>query len=238
MTKLELCQSVILNCAISGTMTTTIGQTGEFQRVVSWVDNSWSEIQTFKDEWDWMRSSVLLGQGIQFPTVAGQWEYALGIAAGDCGVAEANFGMWDRYTFRCYTTANGNKNDETFLDPISYDYLRDAYLYGAQQQVQTRPVAVAIGPNKSVCIGPPSNGSYTIEADYWVAPSTMDANASVPTGLPARFQMLIVYKAMMKYGFYESAPEVIQRADREYKTLFATLEQRYTPEVRTAGALA
>ena len=238
MTKLQLCQSLILNTAISGTMTSTANQTGEFQRVVAWIDEAWNELQTFKDEWDWMRSSVLLGSGAVFPTVAGQWEYPLGTDPGDCGVDEADFGMWDRYTFRCYTTSAGTKNDETFLDPIPYDYWRDAYMYGAQQQVQTRPVAVAIGPNKSVCIGPPSNGLYTIEADYWLAPSVMDDDDAVPAGLPERFHMLIVYKAMMKYGYYEAAPEVVGRADREYKTLFASLEARYTPEVRTAGALA
>lgn len=237
MTKLELAQQLMIECAISGTMTTTVNQTGEFARVVDWIDAAWQEIQSFHADWDWLRSSNLLGEGASFATVSGTAFHSLGTGSGTCEVTFAQFGMWDRYSFRCYTTTVGT-NDETFLDPISYDYWRDAYQYGAQRQVITRPVAVAIGPGKQVCLGPSPTGLYTVTGDYFRAPTAMTANDDVPTGLPAQYHMGIVYRAMTKYGFYESAAEVIQRGDREYKTLFAPLEAAYTPEYTTAGALA
>lgn len=72
MTYLELCQRMILECAISGTMTTTVNQTGEFLRVTTWVNQAWIDIQTERQTWDFMRSSQLNSGGVSFATVAGQ----------------------------------------------------------------------------------------------------------------------------------------------------------------------
>ena len=44
----------------------------ELQRIINWVGDAWNEIQTAHDDWDWMRSSVLLGGGVTFPTIAAQ----------------------------------------------------------------------------------------------------------------------------------------------------------------------
>lgn len=237
MNLLALVNSAILNCGVSGgPLTTTAGQTGSLGRMVSWVGDSWNEIQTEHDDWDWMRSSNLLGAGASFVTVAGQASYQLGTGAGTVGVAVDSFGKWDQTTFRAYTTTVGT-NDEQFLDEIPYDVWRDAYMLGALRSVQTRPVAVAVGPDQSVNVGPPSNGLYTVTADYFVAPSVMTQDADVPTGLPLRFHMLIVYKAMTKYAGYESAPEVFSRGNSEYNLMFNQLEGARLPQISFAGAL-
>lgn len=264
MNKLQLVQRLALECGVSGTLTSTLNQSGEALRLVTWIDQAWEDLQTKHDDWNWMRSSNILGNGVSFPTVAGQASYQLGTGAGKVGVTADNFGKWDRETFRCYTTAlagqflttedgfiltdeDGNPIalegfagatlDETFLDYIPYDSWRDAYMFGALRQVQTRPVAVAIGPNKSVCIGPPSNGLYTITADYFVAPSAMEENTDTPTGLPKQFHTLIVWNAMLDYGSYEAATEVLDRAERRRVTMLAQLEGTNMPEMEFAGAL-
>lgn len=237
MNRLQLAQRLALECGVSGTLSTTIGQTGSLGRVVTWVDQGWNDLQTEHDDWNWMRSSNLLGSGMSFTTVAGQASYPLGTGAGTCGIPLTSFTKWDTETFRCYVTSAGTSN-ETFLDEIPFDTWRDSYMLGAMRTVQTRPVAVAIGPDQSICLGPPPNALYTITGDYFSAPSIMAADTDTPTGLPAPYHMLIVYKGMMMYAGYEAAPEVFQRGASGYALMLAQLENINLPDISFSGALA
>lgn len=237
MTFLQLCQRCAVECGASGTIATVSGQQGSLARVVNWVGDAWNDIQIAHDDWDWMRASNILGSGVSFVPASGQYTTPLGTGAGTIGVATDSFGKWDRDTFRCYTTTVGTSN-ETFLDCISFDNWRNAYMLGAMREVRTRPVAVAVGPDQSINLGPPPNGDYTITGDYWMAPSVMTSDADVPTGLPTRFHMLIVYKAMLKYAGYEAAAEVFQRASMEWTAMYSRLESLRMPRINMAGALA
>lgn len=237
MNLLTLCQSLVTECGISGTFSTAQSQTGEFGRVVNWINAAWNELQMAHDDWNWMRSSNVLGAGASFIPAAGQASTPLGTGPGQVGVSADSFGKWDRQTFRCFTTSYGTGN-ETLLDDIPFDVWRDSYYFGNLRTVQTRPVAVAIGPDESVNLGPPPDGNYTITADYFTAPAVMSADTDTPTGLPTRFHMLIVYKAMFKYAAYESAPEVNQRAQMEYGPLYSALEFIRLPRMSFAGSLA
>jgi hypothetical protein len=237
---LQIVARAITECGASGTsISTTANQSGEQQRFVNWVNAAWGEIQTKHDDWGWMRSSNLLNPGVtgmQFNTVAGQANYQLGTAAGTCGVAVANFGKWDREAFRNYTTAAGT-NNEMFMDIIPYDTWRDSYMLGAMRAVQTRPVAIAIGPDNSICLGPPPNSLYTITGDYFVAATSMVQDTDVPTGLEVAFHLMIVYRTMMFYGSYESAPEVFARGSAAYDEMMDQLEAKRLPIMTFGGSL-
>lgn len=226
-----------MECAVASAPSATTGQTGQSARLVDWIDQAWAEIQTKFDDWEWMRSSNLLSAGVSFVTVAAQSSYPLGTGGGTVGVTAANFGKWKDGTFRLYLTSAGTSN-ETDLDQISYDYWRDGYMIGAMRSVTTRPVVVAIGPNKSLCLGPPPTVGYTVTGDYYVAPSAMAADADTPTGLPAQFHMAIVYLAMTYYAGYQAAPEVLMRGQGGYEKLMRQLEQLQAPQISFAGALA
>lgn len=234
---LSLANRMITECGVSGTLTTVVGQQGSLQRCINWVQQAWIEIQTAHDDWLFMRSSKLLGGGVSFATVSSTLFYPLGVGAGTVGLTEAAFGHWDMDSFRCQTTSVGIA-DETFLDRVPYDAWRNAYMYGAMQTVITRPVAISEGPQKQLCIGPASNGDYTITGDYFYAPQEFSANTDTPTNLPSRFHMLIVYRAMRYYAAYESAPEVYQRAAEGEGSMMAKLEMLYLPEFTAGGALA
>lgn len=240
---LALCQRACVECgvasglAIQSALPTTAGASGSLGRVVGWVNDAWTDVQCDHDDWDWMRSSNLLGAGVSFQTIAGQASYPLGTTAGTVGVDVEAFGKWDRETFRNYPTAVGFRG-EGYLDEIPFDTWRDSYMFGAMRSVQTRPVVVAVGSDQSLCLGPPPNGLYTITADYFVAPTEMVADTDVPTGLPTRFHMLIVYRAMMKYAGYESAPEVYQRGSEENAGMYAQLQAVRAPRIGFGGALA
>jgi len=240
---LQLCQRTALECGVSGTLSTVVGQQGSLQRIVNWVQQAWIEIQTSHDDWQFMRSSVLLGEGAVFPTIDGQLFYPLGEGAGEIGLAAEDFGHWDMNSFRCQTTTVGIM-DETFLDNVPYDAWRNAYMYGANQTVVTRPVAIAEGPQNQLCLGPASDGTYTVKGDFYWAPQELVADTDVAQNLsgtfilPRKFQMLIVYKAMQYYAAYESAPEVNQRAEKGWGEWMPKLEILYLPEFTAGSALA
>jgi hypothetical protein len=233
---LTLCQRTATDCGVSGVLTTTAGQIGSLARIVNWVGDAWNELQTAHDDWDWMRASGILGSGASFVPASAQYTTPLGTGPGQIGVAVDNFGKWDLETFRCFTTATGTL-DETFLRCLDFDAWRDGYMLGAMRRVTTRPVAIAIGPDQSLNLGPPPNGLYTITADYFAAPSLMVADTDVPAGLPVRWHLLICYKAMMKYGLYESAADVVQRAQSEWDPMYRQLEARRLPTMGWGGAL-
>lgn len=227
-----------LECAISGTMTTTVDQTGEFQRVATWINQAWIDIQTERTTWDFMRSSQLNGGGVSFATVSGQAIYPLGTGAGTVGVAEASFDSWVPRSFRDQTTTSGVQ-DQIPLDWISYDAWRDGYSMGAMQTVTTRPVAIAVGPKNEICVGPWPTSTYTLTGDYYRAPAQMTADADTPTNLPLQYQMMIVWRAMRDaYGLYESAPEVLTRATNNYRRMDRSLGSRRGGMISAGRALA
>lgn len=239
---LSLAQRAAVECGVSGTLTTTANQIGSLGRIVNWVGDSWNELQTEHDDWDWMRASSILGSGVSFAPASGQFTTPLGTGPGQVGIAVDSFGKWDCETFRCYTTsvfaASGFPLDETFLDDIPFDTWRDSYMLGAMRSVTTRPYVVAVGPDQSLNLGPPPNGLYTITGDYWMAPSLMAADTDLPAGLPTRWHMVIVYRAMKKYGFYEAAADVLQRAEAEFGAMDRQLLAARLPAMGFGGSLA
>lgn len=237
MNLLQLVNRLAQECGVTGTITTTAGLTGEQLRLLNWINQAWNEIQAKHDDWWFLRSSVLVGGGVSFVPLSGIPYCPLGTGAGTVGVTFDNFGAWDIESFRVNTTTVGFL-DETFLDSVSYDVWRDVYEYGANRSVTTRPVAIAIGPQKQLCVGPPSDGTYTVTGDYFTAPTIMTSNTDTPTNLPVKFQLSIVYKAMMYYGAYEAASEVFSRGEDGWLTMLAQMEVNYTPMIVFHGALA
>lgn len=240
MNLLSLSQEAVVECGVSGTLTTTVAQPANIARVISWIGKAWEEVQLAHDDWFFMRSSNILNPGttgMQFVSVAGQASYPLGTGVGTCGVPAANFGKWARGAFRNYTTSVGVANEIEMRD-IFFDVWRDSYMLGANRSVQTRPMAIALGPDSSICLGPSPAAGYTFTGDYFTAPTVMVADTDSPTGLPVQFHRLILYKAMMLYGGYESAPEVYQKGEGLYTPMMARLEVLKLPMVTAGGALA
>lgn len=232
---------LVQRCALEASIaipTTAQNLTASAGRVAVWINSAWNDIQTMRDDWDWMRSSALLGAGCNFTPVAGQKSFPLGTTGTtDCGVAPAVFGKWAEWSFRSYTTTVGITS-ETRCDRVDFDVWRETYMYGANQLVQTKPVAVAFGPDKSICLGPTSNGTYNVYGDYFVAPSLMVNDTDVPFGIPPQYHLLIVWKALLLYGGYEAASEVIAKADLEWTRMSRQLMRNNSPRITTGGALA
>jgi hypothetical protein len=239
---LQMCQRACIECgvasgqAVASALPTVEGATGSVGRIVGWVSDAYSDVLMDVDSWDFMRSSNILGAGVSFATINGQASYPLGTGPGTVGVAADSFGKWDRETVWSFTTANG-PNDEINLDEVSFDEWRAAYMNNANRNVRTRPMVFAVGPDLSLCLGPPPNGLYSVTADYFMAPVELVLDTDVPV-LPTRFHMLPVYRAMTKAGQYESAPELTERGQQEAAGMFAQLQALRAPRIGFAGSLA
>ena len=225
MNKLELVQSLKDECDVSGPdLSTTVGLTGELKRLSNWVNQAWNEIQQDHADYEWMRRDMT------FHTVAGQAVYGT-----STDIALTDFAAWKNDSFRAYLTSIGTVN-EMFLQQLSYDAFRDYYLYASRRTTQSRPVAIAIMPNKDLALGLVPNDIYTIVGEYYRTPVALTIDNDVPA-MPIRFHMMIVYRAMRKYGLFESAPEIISRADSEYAALLNNLHADQAPEFSVMGSL-
>lgn len=223
---IELAARFCRESGISGDGPTSItGNVGEYQRVIDWINQAWLEIQMEHPNFAWM-----LGE-VQFNTVAGQSQYT----PVECGVTD--HGMWKIDSFRCYPTASGT-NGEMFMTPVTYDHWRDVYQFGTYRTTQTRPTVIADGDvGHKLCLGPVPEAGYTLVGQYYKVPSYMTSDADIPE-LPEQFHMAIVYRAMMEYAAYESAPEVYQRGEIKYKQMIHRLERDQAPRITTCWALA
>ena len=227
---LELAQTTVQRCGIQGTATspsTVVGQVGEMARVVNWVNDAWVDVQRKHASWNFRRGDF------SFNTVASTYIYALA----NCGLeASTELNSWLTGTFRRYLTASGVAT-EMPLVPWPYDAFRDLYEFQSGQSGPPSVFAVR-AKDRALLLGPNPDAVYTIRGQYVKAALQMAvADASEPS-IPTEFQMLIVYKAMMKYASYEAAPEVMAEAEAGWKSLLADAELALLPPMEMAEPLA
>lgn len=230
-TFLQLVQQLAKECGTTKdpatTITTVQSATGEVGRLASWIQTAWRDIQSLHPDWQFLRSSV------SFTTTNGQATYTLT----QCGLAANTFGAWVRDSFRNYLTATG-QSSEIFMSYMPYDVWRNAYQYGAMRTSYSQPFTVTIAPGMSLGLGPVPLSGYTVIGDYYQAPVDLQLDADTPSLPSWHNKMLIVYKAMMSYGAFESAPEVYARGETEYNKLITRLENDQLLEVVGGPPLA
>ncbi|CAB4145629.1 hypothetical protein UFOVP474_24 [uncultured Caudovirales phage] len=225
MNLLQLVNQARVECGVSGpALTTAVGQTGESGRMVAWVVQAWTDIQTSKEDWLFMRESF------DFNTTANVWEYS----PTDAGLTD--FGNWKRDSFRCASDLTLFR-DEQLLNYMEWTTFRNLYRYANMRNTTARPVVVSIMPNKDLAFGSTPDGVYVIDGEYYTQPVTLAADADTPL-LPTRFHMAIVYRSMMYYAGYEAAPEVMARGDFEYRRLYSRMEIDQLPTLISGPPLA
>jgi hypothetical protein len=226
MNYLQLVNRARTECGVSGgDLVTTSGQTGEAARFPGWINSAYVDIQSSKEDWEWMRSDVT------FNLVAEQYSYT----PTEAGIG-TTFANWKRNSFRCSTSGN-NYGDEQLLNFMDWTMFRDLYQYGNMRTTYSRPVVLSVKPNKDLAFGPSPDQAYVIDAEYYKKPVEFSSDSDEPA-LPDRFHMLVVYRAMMFYGGYEAAPEVYQRGEFEFKRLMDRLTLDQLPTTVSGPPLA
>lgn len=210
--------------------TTVTGQTGEMKDIIDWVQEAWHLIQAEEPFWKWMR------QDFAFQTTAGQSAYLPNVVAPQTGVMD--WAMWLTHdSWRAYKTAAG-RADESFLVCWDYQIYRDTFDFGLQSQISQKPTVFSIRDRDSaILLGNTPDDVYTITGQYQQAPIELEDDEATP-GMPVRFHMAIVYRAMMLYASFESAPEVYADGETEYNKLMAALRLDQLDEINFGAPLA
>lgn len=223
---LQLAQALRQEAGASGNGPAAVtGISGESKRLVDWINRAWLEIQGIHDVWDFMREQF----SFQVPQADGQ------VSPTEAGIND--FRYWHRNTFRCQRTAIGIQ-DEQWLVEWEYQVFRNTYRFNLQRNLQGRPMVFAIYPNgKDVMFGPLPDAEYTVVGEYQRLPVSL-VDATDEPDIPEHLQYAIVYKALEYYGLYESAGEVITRAQKQYAALLSQLEREMLPSLYLGDPLA
>ena len=226
MNYLELAQRLRQEAGASGVgPTDVVGQTGESQRLVNWINTAWLEIQGLQDAWGFMREPFQFNAPINTaqttPAQAGL----------------TNFRYWYRDTLRCWRTSIGI-SDEQWLVEWEYQVFRNTYRFNQNRNLVGRPLVFAVEPNsKALMYGPLMDAEYTVVGEYQRVPRPL-VNAIDEPDLQSHQHLIIVYKALEYYGLYEAAPEVITRAQTQYNALLAQLEREQLAQVYLGDPMA
>lgn len=210
MTFLELCQRLRQEVGAAGTGPATVtGQNGEMQRLVGWIQQAWRELQTERRGW-------------RFAWTEGEVELSVGFR--DYALP-SDFEHWIKDTLRI--------GDDS-LRALDYVDFRRLYRTPASEQSIG---AACITPDFKLRLSSLPTTDTALGFEYYRTPQELTDNGDVPR-MPARFHLLIVYRAMIQYGLYENAPEVVQQGNSNATQMMDDLMMSELPPIEITGALA
>ncbi|MCP5246157.1 MAG: hypothetical protein H6937_09490 [Burkholderiales bacterium] len=217
MNKLELCQRWRQETGVSGDESTTADATGMWKRGIGYIEQAYQDIQLEREDWNFMRGEK------SFNTIQDQNEYPYASAP----ISLTDLARWKEDSFRIYYQSVG---DEHPLQYMNYDEFRHEYLYGTFPTTPSYPTVITVSPSDSLILALPPDGVYTVTGEYFKTVSKLDDDTDIPV-FPERFHMLIVYRAMIKYGLWVPAPEIVSYAKAEYDAMFEKMESDETPDI-------
>lgn len=217
MTFLELVNFVRTEAGVAGAALSTLsGLTNESGRIKAWVADEWERLAYEREDWAWrkVRGTVAFAVGartVAFPP-AFDGVYLIGatvrLTAGD---------------FSDESPASGVSRD---------DYLRNVYV-GSSRLQTGRPDTFAHDlVTNLLMVWPTPDAPYTLETDFTSAFAPLTGDTDAPAGLPAKFHKIIAHRALMRYGIYYAAPEVVSRAREAEEVLHSELIRTQTPQIQ------
>lgn len=215
MTFLELCQRLRQEVGAAGVGPAAVkAQHGEAARLISWISQAWTEIQTEHRDWRfaWAMGEVMMEDGYR--------DYPL----------PNDFG-----SFIPETIYLGDRR----LTLLPYRIFRQRFRKPTVQE----PKHLTVTPDDTLRTGgvlsidgiPDENDALTFE--YYRKPQVLAENGDVPR-LPEEYHMLIVYQAMIQYGLYENAGEVVQQGSANTQRILRLITDSELPDMTLPGALA
>ena len=231
-TFLEAVQDLARELDLPSVPSSAEGQSGEFLDVVRWYQQAYRDIEN-RHTWRWLRRTATLS------TTASDGSYtSANFTDTTDSAAISRFGSW-RVTDRddppkIYLSSAG-VGGERWLIYTPWEWFKSIYDIGTQ--VDGAPAHIAVDPNNNIRLGPKPDSTYVVTLDYYMSPQTLDEDEDEPA-MPARYHDLIIYRAMVKYGYREAAGEVISRAKEEAARLMRQLENDQMEPWRDGGTFA
>jgi len=224
MTFLELAQKLRQESGIAGTGPTNVtSQNGIEGRIVDWINDAWLDIQSDRENWDWMWVP-----GATVNTTASQADYA---PVADFGLAATALARWEVETMRIFLTSDG-RSAERPLQYIPYEDYKEDYLAGEPDD--NMPAFFTVLPSGNIRLYPPPNDIYTLTIDYYKQPTKMAADDDVPE-MPTWLHDAIWARALLDYAIYDEAITVGQAALRKAELWQNRLDARNRPQISIKG---
>lgn len=232
-TYLQLFQDAKRECRIAGTEPTSVlNNSGVLDRLAHWIADSYTEIQNRRN-WRWLRHSFTL------PLVASTGAYAYGDCTDDeTAAAITRFSHWYVDDLqdppKAYLTSAG-VGGEYWITYHPWEHFKTVYRRNLQPE--SNPAVCAVDHLERINIGPIPNDAYTFSGDYQLSPQILTSDSDV-LEMPSRYQMVVVYVAMQKYGLTEGASEIMMRGVAEGNKLLRQLEINQSQRVRLGAPMA
>lgn len=222
MTYLELCKALRRECSVSGNGPAAVtGQTGEMARLVEWIKNADREIQQQWNDWNFLWASD------SFNTISSQSLYDLTDET-DMGGAPNIITDFNHLAKHDNTSDLAGElriwvdGDPLFFIPWS-EYQASSYTG------TSKPYQFTIRPDGKWLLLPTPNAVYAINFEYYKTPTLLAANGDI-SAIPVLYHDTIVARAMMFYGEYESAQEVLQGGAERYTEGYTSLMDKELPQ--------
>ena len=212
------------------TPATSYGGTTEFiNKCVEWIAQAWIEIQEDQQDWDFMRMTGA------FPLVQGQAMYDITLQTGleeYDGIIPYVAPVQSRYIWLVNDTVSPPVKSHCYYIPPELYFGYFDRLDGAQGQ----SYRYTFKSNGCVLLDPPPGPlAGQLEFRYRRAVQEFTADTDTPTGLPPKFHMAIVYRAMEYYsGFDETQPQW-GRAQKLGRRMMNKMYIELLPEYLVAG---
>jgi hypothetical protein len=219
---LQICQRTRSEAGIPGSgPTSVLLQTGQLLRVVQWVQEAYEEIQNLHPTWQFLQKSF------NFSTVIGVAMYT------PTGVSINDLGEWKENDFRIYSSVS----DESYLIYEPWETFRPNYNFGSLRSQSGRPTVITSKPDDSLLVYSIPDQVYTIDGQYYRSAHVMSNNIDEPL-FSERYQMTIVWKALMLYTGALGASDVYAHAQFEYKKAANKMRNKYLPKMTFGRPLA
>jgi len=210
MTFLELCQRTAREGGVEGTVSSVANQVGMNRKIVDWVRDAWTELQTMRD-WSFMR-------GEMNATLEGERQgyYITALPAGAPPDARG-LGVEDFEEFAMSRLFASDADGNYAIRLIEYGAFREQTL--GQVVQDQRPASATVGPGYTLVFNARPILSTTLQADYRKRATVLLADTDTPA-MNADWHMAIVYKALRDYAEHEESPEIQRRARRKFAGVF------------------
>lgn len=224
MTFLQMLRRLRKECGVTGSdPATVLNLPGEMGRLADYLKQAWLDIQTLHKNWEFLK------QPIRFVTAPNQQKYT------GSEMQITSFGDIKRDSFTIYTL--GDPSNEMDLPFMEYSDFRRRYMFGPARLQTNRPECFTLNGQRDFLLGPTPNAQYQIEGEGWAMPTELAGDNDRPA-CPGQFHMGVVYRAMMMYGLYESAPEQLTLGTSEFNKIIARLAADQLPTPTFGGPLA
>lgn len=216
MTFLELANKLMQRTATGGSdLTAVTGLTGAQRRLVNYVIEAWTDIQSARRDWGfrWAEFSVTLASGSQV------YNLRTAINAG-----EVKLGTY--FTIEKQTDSTTRRR----ISLLDYNYFED--VFGGRPAQSGSPLYATLQPDgQNIKFDVSLDVNYVLKGKYQRVVQVLAATTDTPTGLPAEYHDAIFYLALMKWAEFEEAGDIYITAKRAYDEWMQRLVNDFLPKV-------